>query len=39
MERDTDEELALAEELRSKSRNEVHQLAATYALQRRVWVL
>ena len=31
-ERDADEELALAEELRSKSRDEVQQLAATYAL-------
>jgi acetyltransferase-like isoleucine patch superfamily enzyme len=31
-ERDADEELALAEELRSKSRDEVEQLAATYAL-------
>jgi len=31
-ERDPDEELALAEELRSKSRDEVLQLAATYAL-------
>ena len=31
-ERDADEELALAEELRSKSRDEVEQLASTYAL-------